>query len=200
MRNRIIAYMMVAGMALAGLAGCSNAAAPAADEAQKPAVEQTEASSAKADDAQKDEAKKDDAAKSAEATKAEPKLEYVSADELKKELAEDKKENDKDIVLLDVRKVADHQKDGIEGSISADMDAAKGGDMESGKQNMTKALEEAGLMKDGKIIDDDKDLVLVCYSGKSYAEAAHKVLQELGYDMDDVEILEGGMKAWSKAA
>ncbi len=125
-------------------------------------------------------------------TQAEPQYKYVSVQEFKDEI---KEKDDSDPIILDVRKAEDHQKDGLEGSIGADMDAAKGGDMETGKQNMTKALEEAGLMKDGKLVENDKDIVLVCYSGKSYAEAATKVLDEMGYNMDDVATLEGGMKA-----
>ena len=125
-------------------------------------------------------------------TQAEPQYKYVSVQEFKDEI---KEKDDSDPIILDVRKAEDHQKDGLEGSIGADMDAAKGGDMETGKQNMTKALEEAGLMKNGKLVENDKDIVLVCYSGKSYAEAATKVLDEMGYNMDDVATLEGGMKA-----
>ena len=125
-------------------------------------------------------------------TQAEPQYKYVSVQEFKDEI---KEKDDSDPIILDVRKAEDHQKDGLEGSIGADMDAAKGGDMETGKQNMTKALEEAGLMKDGKLVENDKDIVLVCYSGKSYAEADTKVLDEMGYNMDDVATLEGGMKA-----
>ena len=41
-----------------------------------------------------------------------------------------------------------------------------------------------------------KTLVLVCYSGASYAQAGTNILSEMGADMDSVKTLEGGMKAW----
>ncbi|MDO5044857.1 MAG: rhodanese-like domain-containing protein [Coriobacteriia bacterium] len=121
-------------------------------------------------------------------------MSYVSPDDLKATLAQP--DASEKVVVLDVRKAEDFEKDAIDGAIGADMDAAKAGDMESGKANMQGALEQAGLYKDGQLVESDKELVLVCYSGKSYAQAATNVLNEIGYDMNNVKTLEGGMKAW----
>ena len=42
-------------------------------------------------------------------------------------------------------------------------------------------------------------LVLICYSGKTYAQAGTNVLSVIGANMDNVLTLEGGMKAWTGA-
>lgn len=41
--------------------------------------------------------------------------------------------------------------------------------------------------------------MLICYSGKTYAQAGTNVLSVIGANMDDVFTLEGGMKAWTGA-
>ena len=68
------------------------------------------------------------------------------------------------------------------------MDAAKEGDFNAGVSTMQVATR-----------DMDDTLVLVCYSGKRYAQATTNVLSALGYDMSKVYTLEGGYKAWTKA-
>lgn len=98
-------------------------------------------------------------------------------------------------LIVDVRKADDYKAGHIPGAINADMDAAKDGDFQSGVDNMTAALEEATGSKTGA----DKKMVLVCYSGKRYAQAGTNVLSALGADMDNVTTLEGGMKAWTGA-
>ena len=46
----------------------------------------------------------------------------------------------------------------------------------------------------------DKKYVLLCYSGKSYAQAGTDVLvDELGVDAGSIYTLEGGMEAWNNA-
>ena len=100
-----------------------------------------------------------------------------------------------DLVILDVRKQADFETGHIKGAISADMDAAKSGDMANGETTMKKALTEATGSDNGS----GKELVLVCYSGKAYAEAATNVLKTIGADMKKVFTLQGGMKAWDAA-
>lgn len=42
----------------------------------------------------------------------------------------------------------------------------------------------------------DDTLVLVCYSGKKYAQATTNTLSKLGYDMSKVYTLEGGFNGW----
>lgn len=90
--------------------------------------------------------------------------------------------------LLDVRKAEDFQKGHIKNTVGADMDAAKNGDDENGKEVMKAAVP-----------DGDDEIVLICYSGKSYAQAGAKALKANGYDMSKVHVLEGGMKAWDAA-
>ena len=91
-------------------------------------------------------------------------------------------------VFFDVRQKADHETSHIPGALGYDMDAAKNGDFNAGVATMQVALR--GL---------DKKIILVCYSGKRYAQATTNVLSALGYDMTKVYTLEGGFGAWSKA-
>lgn len=89
--------------------------------------------------------------------------------------------------FFDVRKAADYETSHIPGAVSADMDAAKEGDFEAGVATMQAATD--GL---------DDTLVIVCYSGKRYAQATTNVLSALGYDLSKVYTLEGGFTAWSE--
>ena len=98
-------------------------------------------------------------------------------------------------VFVDLRKADDYKAGHIKGAISADMDAAKGGDFQNGVDTMKAALKEATGSETGA----DKKLVLICYSGKSYAQAGTNVLSAIGANMDNVFTLEGGMKAWTGA-
>ena len=90
-------------------------------------------------------------------------------------------------VFFDVRKAADYATSHIPGALGYDMDAAKEGDFQAGVATMQTAIE--GL---------DKNIILVCYSGKRYAQATTNVLSALGYDMTKVYTLEGGFTAWSE--
>ena len=94
---------------------------------------------------------------------------------------------DSGYVFFDLRKTEDSSKTTIPGAQAWDMDAAKEGDAEAGKATMTKATQ--GL---------DKNIILVCYSGKRYAQATTNALSAIGYDMSKVYTLEGGFKAWSE--
>jgi len=93
-----------------------------------------------------------------------------------------------DYTILDVRKAEDYKTSHIPGAVSADMDAAVNGDTEAGKATMADATK--GL---------DTNVVLVCYSGKKYAQASTNALSANGYNMDKVFTLEGGFKAWTEA-
>ena len=106
-------------------------------------------------------------------------MQYITAADAKAELGTD------GVTILDVRKADDYKAGHIDGAVSVDMDAAKGGDFQAGVTNMEPVA-----------ADSDDKLVLVCYSGKSYAQAATNVLSALGYDMSKVYTLEGGMKQW----
>ena len=108
-------------------------------------------------------------------------MQYMTVEELNDVLGTD------GYVILDVRKAADYETSHIPGAVSADMDAAVNGDTAAGEETMTAATE--GL---------DDTLVLVCYSGKKYAQASTNALSAIGYDMDKVVTLEGGFTAWTE--
>ena len=116
---------------------------------------------------------------------------YITAEELMDKI--DAK--DADLLMVDVRKLADYDEGHIDGAITADMDAAKDGDLESGEITMREALAEAT----GSDTGADKQIVLICYSGNAYAKAGTEVLEAIGADMKNVCTLEGGMKAWNEA-
>ena len=118
----------------------------------------------------------------AEAPAADVAMQYIKADEAKELL-----END-EYVFFDIRKAADSSANSIPGAEAWDMDAAKEGDAEAGKATMTEATK--GL---------DKKIILVCYSGKRYAQASTNALSAIGYDMTKVYTLEGGFNGWSEA-
>ena len=108
-------------------------------------------------------------------------MQYIKADEAKELL------NNDEYVFFDVRKAADSSTNTIIGAQAWDMDAAKEGDAEAGKATMKKATE--GL---------DKKIIVVCYSGKRYAQATTNALSAIGYDMSKVFTLEGGFTNWSE--
>lgn len=109
-------------------------------------------------------------------------MQYMTADETVEILGTE------GYTILDIRKAADYETSHITGSVSADMDAAVNGDTAAGETTMKAATE--GL---------DDNLILVCYSGKKYAQAATNALSANGYDMSKVFTLEGGFNNWSEA-
>lgn len=98
-------------------------------------------------------------------------------------------------MFIDLRKADDYKAGHIKGAIAADMDACKGGDFRNGVDTMKAALKDATGSESG----GGKKLVLICYSGKTYAQAGTNVLSVIGANMDDAFTLEGGMKAWTGA-
>lgn len=107
-------------------------------------------------------------------------MQYISAEDLKAKAD--------DYLILDVRKAEDFDKGHIANAVSQDMDAAKNGDTAAGEKTMKGAVE-----------GNEKPVVLICYSGKAYAQAATNALGAIGYDTSKVYTLEGGMKAWEAA-
>lgn len=107
---------------------------------------------------------------------------YMTADELEAVLGTE------GYLVLDVRKAADYAAAHIPGAISVDMDAAVQGDIEAGTAAMKAAIEGV-----------DDTLVLVCYSGKKYAQASTNILSSLGYDTSKVFTLQDGFNNWSEA-
>ncbi|MGO1469861.1 MAG: rhodanese-like domain-containing protein [Tissierella sp.] len=119
-------------------------------------------------------------------------MEYISVDQLMDSI----KDGSDEYVMLDVRKVEDYNKGHIKGSYEADVDAAnKGGDDEAGIVSLKKGLLQATESETGN--PDDK-YVLICYSGKSYAQKATDLLIEMGLSKDQIITLEGGMSAWEE--
>ena len=108
-------------------------------------------------------------------------MQYITVDEAAELLEDDS------YIFFDVRKAADHETAHIPGSEGHDMDAAKEGDFAAGVATMETTIK-----------DLDKNIILVCYSGKRYAQATTNVLSALGYDMTKVYTLEGGFTAWSE--
>lgn len=109
-------------------------------------------------------------------------MQYISAADATQVL------DNPDYTFLDVRKASDYDTSHIPGAVGADMDAAKNGDFDAGVSTMQTATK-----------DLSNNLIIICYSGKSYAQATTNVLSALGYDMSKVYTLEGGFAAWTKA-
>jgi rhodanese-related sulfurtransferase len=97
--------------------------------------------------------------------------------------------------VLDVRKASDSERGGYEqahiiGSVSADVDGAVSGtDTAAATANIKAAI--AGDASTTKY-------VLACYTGRSYAAAATKILVAAGVSADNIFTLEGGMAAWNE--
>lgn len=117
-------------------------------------------------------------------------MKYISPEDVKEAL----ESNSDDYQLLDVRKVEDYETSHIKGAQDADVDAAnKGGDDAAGTESLKKGLSEATGSETGN--PDDK-YVLICYTGKSYAQKATDLMIEMGISADQIYTLEGGMEAW----
>ncbi len=113
-------------------------------------------------------------------------MQYITAEDLKADMDS--------YLVLDIRKAADSSVSSIPGTNAIDMDAAKNGDYETGIADM-----KAGLSKiTGSETGGDEKIVLVCYSGKRYAQAASNVLNAIGANMENVYTLEGGFTNWKK--
>ena len=108
-------------------------------------------------------------------------MQYITPDEAAALLDND------EYIFFDVRQATDYQVAHIPGAEGHDMHAAKEGDFAAGVATMELAIKEL-----------DKKIILVCYSGKRYAQASTNVLSALGYDMSKVYTLEGGFTAWSE--
>ena len=109
-------------------------------------------------------------------------MQYITPDEAAALL------DNEDYIFFDVRQAVDYQVAHVPGAESHDMHSAKEGDFAAGVATMELAIKNL-----------DKNIILVCYSGKRYAQATTNVLSALGYDMTKVFTLEGGFTAWSEA-
>lgn len=100
------------------------------------------------------------------------------------------------LLILDLRMEADYNNKHIIGAINADMSFAVEGDYQPCirimKETLTKyAGEETGCTK---------KIILTCYTGNRYAQAATNILSYIGGRMENVFTLQGGNSAWNNSA
>lgn len=166
------ALMLAAMMsACGGSSTASTTAATTAAETTETAAETTAAEATEATEA---------AAEEVTAPASDVAMQYISQDDAAAKLGE------AGYTFLDLRKAEDYAAGHVPGAVNADMDACLNGDFANGVETMKPVVE-------GK----DDNLVLICYSGKRYAQNGTNVLSALGYDMSKVFTLEGGMKAYT---
>ena len=108
-------------------------------------------------------------------------MQYMTADETLAILGQD------GYTVIDLRKAEDYDASHIPGSVLLSMDPAVNGDTDDGIATMKAGIEGV-----------DDTLILVCYSGKKYAQMGTNILSALGYDMTKVYTLEGGFNNWSE--
>ena len=108
-------------------------------------------------------------------------MQYMTADETLAILGQD------GYTIIDLRKAEDYETAHIPGSVLLSMDPAVNGDTDDGIATMKAGIEGV-----------DDTLILVCYSGKKYAQMGTNILSALGYDMTKVYTLEGGFNNWSE--
>ena len=113
-------------------------------------------------------------------------FQYISAADLEAALTAGSDE----YVVLDVRKKADYDTEHIKGSVSADVDSKVSEEKdEQAQANIAAALDQVEI--------GDKKVVLLCYSGKRYAQAATNYLAQAGVDPAQIYTLDGGYKGWT---
>ncbi len=181
--KRVLAIALSAAMLVSMMAGCSSN--ENSTETSTNTTEQTtEAPETTEEEAPAEEAASTDEETSSEivAPESDVEMQYITVEDASANLESD------DYTFIDVRKAEDYAASHIPGAISADMDAAKNGDFDAGVATMQEVL-NSGV---------DNNLVLICYSGKTYAQATTNVLSALGYDMSKVYTLEGGFTAWTE--
>ena len=181
--KRVLAIALSAAMLVSMMAGCSSN--ENSTETSTNTTEQTtEAPETTEEEAPAEEEASTDEETSSEivAPEADVEMQYITVEDASANLESD------DYTFIDVRKAEDYATSHIPGAISADMDAAKNGDFDAGVATMQEVL-NSGV---------DNNLVLICYSGKTYAQATTNVLSALGYDMSKVYTLEGGFTAWTE--
>ena len=181
--KRVLAIALSAAMLVSMMAGCSSN--ENSTETSTNTTEQTtEAPETTEEEAPAEEEASTDEETSSEivAPEADVEMQYITVEDASANLESD------DYTFIDVRKAEDYATSHMPGAISADMDAAKNGDFDAGVATMQEVL-NSGV---------DNNLVLICYSGKTYAQATTNVLSALGYDMSKVYTLEGGFTAWTE--
>lgn len=175
MKKSIKMLLLALGLSMA-LVACGNS--NDSTEATTEATEATEATT---------EATTDETEKAAEETEEakENEMQFISTEDAKTAVDEHADE----YVLLDLRKAEDYEADHVDGFVSADLDAAKNGDIENGVEQLKKATEGEDL--------ENKKILIMCYSGAGYAQVATDLLiNEMGVNPENIYTVEGGMKAW----
>ncbi len=175
--RKMTSLLLAAGMTMALLSGCGGGT-----EAKETTAAQTTAAETKVEETTAAESKEAETkAAEVKAPEKDVEMQYMSVEDAHSNLGKD------GYTFLDVRKAEDHKTSCVPGSVGVDMDAAKGGDFQAGVTAMQPIVDE-----------HDDNLVIICYSGKSYAQATTNVLSALGYDMSKVYTLEGGFTKWSE--
>ncbi len=117
-------------------------------------------------------------------------MRYVSA----KEALADIEAGDKTKLFVDLRKPADYEAGHIKGAVNAPLNkVVDNNNYADGVANLAATLTQVT----GNEVGEGRDVVLVCYAGKKYAQAGTDILNALGADMDTVYTLEGGMTEWN---
>ena len=166
----LLCALMIAGM----MAGCT--------QGQQTSTSTTEQTTEETTTEEETTASEETSEEKITAPESDVEMQYISVEDATAVLDSD------DYTFLDVRKAEDYATSHIPGAVGADMDAAKNGDFDAGVATMQEATK-----------DVSNNLVVICYSGKTYAQATTNVLSALGYDMSKVYTLEGGFKAWTEA-
>ncbi len=181
MKKSIKMLLLALGLSMALVAcGNSNDSTEATEATTEATETKTEATEAKTDETEATE-------KAAEETEEakENEMQFISTEDAKTAVDEHADE----YVLLDLRKAEDYEADHVDGFVSADVDAAKNGDIENGVEQLKKATEGEDL--------ENKKILLMCYSGAGYAQVGTDLLiNEMGVNPENIYTVEGGMKAW----
>lgn len=120
-------------------------------------------------------------------------MQYVTKEDLKADI--DGGSNS--YIILDVRKAADYDEKHIKDAFSGDVDSAiSGTDDDTAAANLKAAISQATGSETG---NSDSKYVLVCYSGKKYAQKSTDLMIDMGIAAGNIYTLEGGNTAWSEA-
>lgn len=118
---------------------------------------------------------------------------YTTKEEVKAELDA----GTENYVLLDLRKAADFEAGHITGAYSADVDPAiSDSDDATSTANLKAAIAAATGSEEGSA---DSKYILICYSGKKYAEKGTELMTTMGIDGSSIYTLEGGNNGWADA-
>lgn len=107
---------------------------------------------------------------------------FVTCEEMASEIGGD------NFIFLDVRQEQDYLSDHIENVIQASMFSSYATDPDN-RAVIAKTVKRYGI---------NKQYILICYTGESYAAAATRLLIQNGVSGSNIYTLEGGMQAWNE--